>query len=267
MNILKRNQAPISDDAWQEIDDAARDVFKNVLKARKALTINGPKGWDYAGVNEGRLETIEDTKSKKNVSDICTGKYKIKNLVEARVSFNLDRWELDNIERGAKDAELDNLEEACEKLAIFEDDVIFNGYKDEIKGLSQAAGHKHSFGKDNNAILKSIGEGVTELKYSYAEGPYDLIVSEKAYDLINVIENGVYLLNVIKKIIGGEIIKSKACKGAILIPHKDEDFEFTLGHDFSIGYEKEDSQNVGLFVSESLTFRILDEDKIVYYSL
>lgn len=267
MNILKRNQAPISDAAWEEIDESAKDVFKNVLKARKALTVNGPKGWDYAGVNEGRLDIIEDNSGKEDVSNICTGKYKIKSLVEARVSFNLDRWELDNIDRGAKDAELDNLEEACEKLALFEDDVIFNGYKDEITGLSEAAGHKHNFGKDYNEIVKSIGEGVTDLKYSYVEGPYDLIVSEKAYDLINVIENGVYLLNVVKKIIGGEVIKSKACNGAILIPHKDEDFEFTLGHDFSIGYEKEDPQNVGLFVSESFTLRILDEDKIVSYKL
>ncbi|MGI5949552.1 family 1 encapsulin nanocompartment shell protein [Peptoniphilus sp.] len=267
MNILKRNLAPISNDAWQEIDETAKDVFVNTLNARKALSVIGPKGWDYAAVNCGRLDLIKDVESDKNVSDICTGKYELKSLIEARVSFNLDRWELDNIDRGAKDADLDNLEEACEKLALFEDDVIFNGYKDEIVGLHDAASHQYSFGKETNTILKNIGQGATDLKYSYAKGPYDLIVSEEAYNLINKIEGGVYLLDVVKKIIGGDIILSKACKGAIMIPHKDEDFEFTLGHDFSIGYEKEDPQNVGLFVSESFTFRVLDEDKVVSYKL
>ncbi|MET3617872.1 putative linocin/CFP29 family protein [Peptoniphilus olsenii] len=267
MDILKRSLAPIPQEAWDEIDESARDVLKNVLMARKSLAINGPKGWDYPAVPEGRLDIIEDNKPSKDVSNICTGKYKVKSLVEARVSFNLDRWELDNVSRGAKDINLDNLEAACEKLAMFEDDVILNGYKNEITGLAEAAGHKYSFGKEINTILKNIGQGVEDLKYSYVEGPYDLIVSEKAYDLINVIIDGGYMLNIVKKLIGGSIIKSKACKGAVLIPHKEEDIEFTLGHDFSIGYEKEDPQTVGLFVSESFTLRILDEDKIVAYKL
>ncbi|WP_243344212.1 encapsulin [Anaerococcus sp. AGMB09787] len=34
MNILKREEAPISKEAWREIDESARDVLVNTLRAR-----------------------------------------------------------------------------------------------------------------------------------------------------------------------------------------------------------------------------------------
>ncbi|MDO5712830.1 MAG: family 1 encapsulin nanocompartment shell protein [Tissierellia bacterium] len=261
MDILKRKLAPISDEAWDEIDEAAKDVLKNILTARKVLKINGPKGWDYNAVPEGRLEYIEDNKE-----GVCTGTYQLKRLLEARRSFTLNKWELDNIGRGAKDIDLDNLEEAVEELARFEDDVLYNGYKKaEIIGLADGAEHQLKMGKEGNEILKSIGEGCTALKESYVEGPLDLIVSPKVYENLTRIFDGYYLYDAVKRIIGGKIVRSDVVKGAILIPHREEDIEFTVGQDFSIGYEKEDAQTVTLFVTESFTLRLLDPAKIVNF--
>lgn len=267
MNILKREEAPISKEAWREIDESARDVLVNTLRARRALKINGPKGWDFPAVAEGRLDIIEEDRDDTEVSKVCTGTYKVAPLLEARINFNLNRFELDNIDRGAKDADLDKLEEACEKIALFEDNVLFNGYKDQIVGLSQGAGHKYQLGRDANEILKNIGQGLRDLKNSYVSGDFDLIVSEEAYDLLNRVVDGAYLLDIVRKKLGGEVIESKASNGAILLAHKHDDYEFTLGHDLSIGYHQADPQNVGLFISESFTLRILDENKIVAYSL
>jgi uncharacterized linocin/CFP29 family protein len=50
--------------------------------------------------------------------------YDNKSLVETRITFELSRWELDNLLRGAKDIELDALEDAAKEIARFEDDVI-----------------------------------------------------------------------------------------------------------------------------------------------
>jgi uncharacterized linocin/CFP29 family protein len=67
----------------------------------------------------GRLNIL-DNKS----SNVKLGMYDNKSLVETRITFELSRWELDNLLRGAKDIELDALEDAAKEIARFEDDVI-----------------------------------------------------------------------------------------------------------------------------------------------
>lgn len=262
MDILKREAAPISKEAWEEIDETAKDVLKNMLSARKVLKVNGPKGWDYNAVPEGRVEVLD--KATKD-SIVQTGHYEIQRLVEARVNFELSKWELDNIARGAEDPDLGPLEEAVEALAIFEEDAIYNGYqKGAIEGLIPAAGHTMKISEDPDQIITAIGEAKYAIMNAYVEMPYDIIVSETLYKRINVMHQGVYLMDVIKKITGGEIYRSKINGGGVMIPRRDEDLEFTVGQDFSIGYDSETPDTVKLFVTESFTLRVLEEDKIVH---
>lgn len=262
MDILKRKIAPISQAAWDEIDQRAEEVLRAMLSARKVLKVNGPKGWDYPAVPEGRLDILEEKE------ELSTGTYRLQKLVEVRRRFTLNRWELDNIERGAKDIDLGPLEEAAEDIALFEEELIYNGYqKGEVEGLSAAAAHQMSFGKTADAILKSIGEAKYALYNSYVLPPYDLVVSPEAYERLNKNYDGMNLFEEVEKIIEGEIIRSKVVKGAIMVPHKDDDLEFTVGQDFSVGYENEDNKTVTLFITESLTLRVLDEGKIVNFKL
>ncbi|MDO5725584.1 MAG: family 1 encapsulin nanocompartment shell protein [Tissierellia bacterium] len=261
MDILKRSIAPISEEAWEEIDETAKDVLTSILSARKTIKINGPKGWDYNAVSEGRLEIIDE-------GDVNVGQYKLKRLVEPRINFELDKWELDNIERGAKDLDLEPLEKACEKIAVFEDNLIYNGYKPgDIEGLADAAKHQMAFGKEPNTILKNIGEAKFKLFNAYVKPPYNLMVSKEAYERINKIFEGANLIKQIENLIQGKVIRSKAVKGAILVPHRDDDLELTIGQDFSIGYESHDSEKIQMYVTETLTFRVLDEAKVVNFSL
>lgn len=263
MDILKRRIAPISELAWEEIDETAVDVIKSILSARMGLKLNGPKGWDYNAVPEGRLDVLEE-----NEDGVSTGTYRLQRLVEARRIFVLNKWELDNIERGAKDIDLDALEEAAEQLALFEENLIFKGYEPAgIVGLSEAAEHQMTFGKEANTILKNIGNARYKLFNSYVLPPYDLFVSPEAYDRLNQIYQGSHLLRLVEKLIEGKVIRSKVVEGAVMIPHKDDDLELTVGQDFSVGYEWDDAETVTLFITESLAFRVLDEGKIVNFKL
>lgn len=56
-------------------------------------------------------------------------------MVETRISFNLDVWELDNVIRGAEDVELGPLEEAAAQAADFEDKAIYEGLSEGIRSL------------------------------------------------------------------------------------------------------------------------------------
>ncbi|MEP7220172.1 MAG: family 1 encapsulin nanocompartment shell protein, partial [Bacteroidota bacterium] len=60
MDLLKRDHAPILEDAWDAIDNEARRVLKLNLAGRKLVDFNGPFGWQYAAVNLGRLELLKN---------------------------------------------------------------------------------------------------------------------------------------------------------------------------------------------------------------
>lgn len=262
MDILKRGLAPLTSEIWEEIDGRAKEVLENYLTARKVVNINGPKGWNSNVVSEGRLDII-----KEDGDGVSAGTYRVKPLMEVRASFELNRWEMDNIVRGAKDIDLSSLEEAAKKIALYEDKAIFEGNKSaNIEGILEVGGSTElSLGTSREEILDAITKGALKLESSYASKPFTLVVSTDVYRTINKELSGYPLSKQIEKIIGGEIVVSPAIKGAILLPQSHEDIEMTIGQDLSIGYEHHDSKTVRLFITESFTFRVLDPAIIVKF--
>ena len=53
MDILNRSLAPIPQEAWDFIDDEAREILTMHLSGRKAVVFVGPKGIDFGVVNTG----------------------------------------------------------------------------------------------------------------------------------------------------------------------------------------------------------------------
>jgi len=263
MDMLKRSLAPLSKEAWEAIDSRAEDVLKTHLSARKVIKVNGPKGWDYTALPKGRLDLIEE-----DSVDVCSGLYSVQPLLETRISFELSRWEMDNILRGAKDIDLEPLEEAAHKIATFEENAVYNGYpKGQIKGMLEEATNVIPIGSDANNIMESISKGILILKHAYSEGPYTLIVGEKGWNLINMVVDGYPLKKTIEALTGSPIVYATSVDDALLIPYDHDDLEFTIGHDFSIGYESHDSKKVKLFITESFTFRVIDPNIIVKFAL
>ena len=56
MNHLLRELAPISDDAWAEIDTEAARTLTHFFAARRLVDFDGPLGYDASAVSLGRLE-------------------------------------------------------------------------------------------------------------------------------------------------------------------------------------------------------------------
>lgn len=261
--MLYRELAPISNEAWKEIDERAKEVLKSYLSARKVVKVNGPKGLDFNVITEGRLEGVKDQ------GEVYYSNYKVTPLTEARIEFEIDRWELDNIQRGAKDVDYEPLEKAMEEIALFEENAIYNGLSGTpIVGIDKSVELESiPFGKDPTSIMESITKGIIKLKESYQEGPFTLVVNEEAYKRILSKETAYPLDERIEKLIGGKIIFSHVVNGAYLLPYNHEDLELTIGRDFAIGYQAHDIKKVRFFVTESFTFRVLDHSIIVKYSL
>lgn len=260
MDMFKRELAPLSADAWAEIETRAKEVLLSRLTARKVVDVEGPKGLDFTVISEGRLTLVDD-------GDVKAGTYNALPLTEARIRFSLNKWELDNLARGAKDIDFDTLDAALEKLALFEEKAIYNGYaKGNIKGLKESSAHKAlSLGKEANEILTSLAEGILLLKKSYIHGPYTLVVGKEVWLKLNQATMGMSLLERVEHMLGSKVILANSIDGAILVPYNNENLELTIGQDFALGYESHDTKEVTLFATESFTFRVLEPKAIVVY--
>ena len=56
MDLLKRSLAPITPEAWEQIDEEAKRVLRLHLAGRKLVDVDGPYGWQHGAVNTGRLD-------------------------------------------------------------------------------------------------------------------------------------------------------------------------------------------------------------------
>ena len=58
MDLLKRKKAPITDEAWEQVDEEARRVLKLHLAGRKVVDFSGPHGWEHSASNLGRTAPL-----------------------------------------------------------------------------------------------------------------------------------------------------------------------------------------------------------------
>ncbi len=262
MDILRKSLAPISGKAWDEINETATDVLRPVLSARKFVDVEGPKGLDYAALPEGRLKVPANQKG-----DVKFGINQVMPLVESRLRFELNIWELDNIERGCEDIELDNLEEAAIKIAQFEENVIYEGLKQaDIIGLKNATGFgKMVFPENSSEILSGVAKAIAQMKQASVEGPYSLVLSTDKWEKVQSFVQGYPLAKRLEKMLGGSIITAPCVKNAYLVSERGGDFKLILGQDLSIGYESHSNKNVQLYFTESFTFKIIDPKAVIVF--
>lgn len=265
MNLLRKDFAPISSAAWKEINTLAKETLSANLSARKFADVEGPYGIDYTSVSVGRLALPAKQKS----GEVCFGVHKVLPLIETRVNFSLDIWELDNIDRGAKDLELDPLTEAARKLAAFEENAVFNGFKDSgIVGLNQlTAKSKIAMTLDKDSIVDAVSEAQTRMMKEGITGGANLVVNPALWKYLARLFPGGTLGDLVKEQIKGSVIYSEAVDGALLVADREGDLELTIGQDFAVGYHNHDSEKVHLFLTESFTFRVITPEAVVGFSV
>ncbi len=259
LDMLKRGNAPITDEAWQAINDKATQTLKTYLSGRAVVDAKGPFGWEHAAVNLGRLELA----TTKRVEGLHWGTRKLLPLIEIRTPVMLDIMELDCISRGSRDANLSELEEAAKKVAAFEEYAIYQGFKEGgIVGLTEASAHRAlPLTKSASQFPETLAKGVSRLQLAGVGGPYALVLGTDLYQTLLQGEAGAYpLVRRVRDILGADsrILWSPALDGGVLLSTRGGDFELTLGQDVSIGYVAHDRRKVELYLTESFTFRVLE---------
>lgn len=262
MDILKTSLAPITDAAWKKIYDEATDIFTSVLSARKFIDVQDPNGLDFGAVHTGRIDVTSDEDEA-----VQYGMNQVLPLVESRVGFSLNIWELDNAARGAEDIDLSPLEKAAREIASFEEHTIYYGLKGTgIKGIkNQSEDQSVAFPKSTDELLNTLSKEIAVFKCNGIEGPYSLVLSENEWERLSAQVDGYPLRKQIKEMLKGSIILSPFIEEAFLVSERGGDFRLTLGQDLSIGYHFHDKDTVELYFTESFTFQCFEPAAVVTF--
>ncbi|MGC9343106.1 MAG: family 1 encapsulin nanocompartment shell protein [Bacteroidales bacterium] len=260
MDLLKKSLAPITEGAWAEIKEQT-DKFLNIyLTGRKFVDIDGPNGPEMAGVSTGHLKVP----AKNKVGGVNFGIREFLPLIEVRKPFELDLWELDNIDRGAEDADVDALEQAVRDLALFEEKAIYQGFKDGmIKGLEESAENDPvKLPEDPNEFLNTVSAQVLSLKRDGVKGPYSIVLKDEKWQQLVTLAKGYPVLKQLQDIIQGQVIVNYINENSYLVSEQGGDYELTLGQDISVGYDSHTTEKVKLYLTESFTFRVHSPEAI-----
>ncbi len=123
MDNLHRELAPVSATAWAQIEEEATRTLKRHLAGRRVVDVRGPAGYGLAAVGTGRVRDIDAP-----AGGVLARQRLAVALVELRAPFTLDRAQIDDVERGAEDADWQPVKDAARQIAFAEDRAIFDGY-------------------------------------------------------------------------------------------------------------------------------------------
>jgi uncharacterized linocin/CFP29 family protein len=261
MNNLHRELAPISDAAWAAIEEEATRTLKRHLAGRRVVDVHGPGGVGLSAVGTGHLKTIAAPGD-----GIITRQREVKPLVEFRVPFELDRQQIDDVERGAEDSDWQPVKDAAQKIAYAEDRAIFEGYAAAgIVGLGEGTSNpKMALPGDVRQYPDVIAQALSQLRLVGVNGPYSVLLGADAYTaLAEISDNGYPVLEHIRKLVKDEIIWAPAIAGAFVVTTRGGDFDLHIGQDVSIGYLSHTDSAVRLYLQETMTFLLLTTEAVV----
>jgi len=261
MNNLHRELAPISDAAWSQIEDETSRTIKRYLAGRRVVDVQGPSGVATSAIGTGHLRNVAAPGD-----GILARQREAKALVELRVPFELDRQQIDDVERGADDSDWQPAKDAARLLAFAEDRAIFQGYAaGGISGIREGTSNPvMPLPADIRGYPDAIAQALSQLRLVGVNGPYSVLLSANAYTgLSETSDHGYPVLEHVKRLVDGQIIWAPAISGAFVLTTRGGDFGLYIGEDVSIGYLSHDDETVRLYLEETFTFLLLTTEASV----
>jgi uncharacterized linocin/CFP29 family protein len=261
MNNLHRELAPISDEAWADLEEEASRTLKRYLAARRVVDVRGPSGIGLSAVGTGHLRTIAAP-----ADGIVARQREVNALVELRVPFELNRQAIDDVQRGAKDSDWQPAKEAAQQIAFAEDRAVFEGYEAAgIGGIRHGTSNPiMTLPADVRDYPNVIAEALSRLRLVGVNGPYKVLLGADAYTaLAETSDHGYPVLEHVKRLVKDEIIWAPAIAGAFVLTTRGGDFELHIGQDMSIGYLSHSDTAVRLYLQETFTFLLFTTEAAV----
>ena len=190
-----------------------------------------------------------------------TAQRRVLPYTEIRVPFTVRRREIDDIQRGATDADLDDLRRAARRPRRSPRTARSStGGPQRASTASPRcpAYPTATLGEDCQTYPAVVAQAVDRMRGKGIGGPYALAISPSRYTrIVETTEHGGYLLvDHLTRVLGGEVVWSPGLDGALLLSQRGGDFLLSVGQDWSVGYTAHDAESVQLYLEETLTFRV-----------
>ncbi len=261
MNNLHRELAPISDGAWAQIEEETTRTLKRYLAGRRVVDLQGPAGTVLSAIGTGHLNSLTSPGD-----GVIARQREVKALVELRVPFDLDRQQIDDVDRGANDSDWQPAKDAARKIAFAEDGAIFEGYAAAgITGIRQGTSNPvMTLPEDVRQFPDAIASALSQLRLAGVNGPYTVLLGAGAFTaLAEASDNGYPILQHIRRLVETDLIWAPAIEGAVVLTTRGGDFDLHVGQDLSIGYLSHTDTAVRLYLQESFTFLLLTTEASV----
>ena len=258
---LHRELAPLSEKAWRVVEQEAREVLGLHLAARRLMDFDGPHGWGHSAVDLGGVLALEDASPSALVR-----RRRIRPLIELRVPFELERAELERVDRGARDADLGALRDAARQFAAAEDHALFEGRPDaDLPGLLSGASQRPvRLPADGARIPDAVAAALGQLRRAGVAGPYALALGPLPFETLeSTVEGGYPVLRHVQTLIDGPAIWAPTLTGGLVASLRGGDFRMVCGRDASLGYLSHDASRVRLYLEESFSAELTGPECVV----
>jgi len=262
VNHLLREHAPITSEAWEQIDAEARQRLSPALAGRKLVDFSGPHGWRHSATDLGRSAPLAGAGN-----GLVARQRRVMPLVELRAPFTVSQDELRDAGRGAVDIDLGSLDEASRHVAHAENVAVFHGWEEAgLSGIAGSSPHPPaSLGSSYAEYPFRVAKAVETLMTAGISGPYGLALGPDGYTgVVETTEHGgLVVFDHLRQILGGPIVWAPGLRGAVVVSLRGGDFVFECGQDLSIGYDHHDEQQVHLYLEESFSFRAVTPEAAI----
>jgi uncharacterized linocin/CFP29 family protein len=261
MNNLHRELAPISDEAWAQIEQETARTLKRYLAGRRVVDVNAADGVALSAIGTGHQQSIEAP-----ADGVLARQRQVLPLVELRVLFTLSREQIDDVARGSQDSDWQPARDAARQIAFAEDQAIFAGYRAAgIGGIVPGASNAPVMLPAEIADYPmAFAQAAGQLRSAGVDGPYTAVLSADAYTAVSeASDHGYPIIRHLRNVLDGELVWAPAISGAVLLTTRGGDFSLHLGQDFSIGYLSHNDAEVMLYLQEAFTFQLITQEAAV----
>src|SRR6516164_3596548 len=244
-------------------------ISKRRRRAQLSATSLGGAWWTSTGRAVSALPPsapATSRRSRRRAMAFSRGSARSRRWSSCVSPFELDRQQIDDVERGASDSDWQPAKDAAQKIAYTEDRAIFEGYPAAgIGGIGQGTSNPIiTLPADVRHYPDAIAQALNQLRLVGVNGPYSVLLSADAYTaLAETSDNGYPVLEHVKKLVKDEIIWTPAIAGAFVLTTRGGDFDLHIGQDLSIGYLSHTDSVVRLYLQETLTFLLLTTEAAV----
>ncbi len=247
--FLTREEAPISPETWQMMDNTMIAVARALLVGRKLLRVEGPYGLG--------LKAIPLADPKMGEGPMTAGFIPLSYIHQ---TFTLSKRDLATFERDKLPLDLAELVSATIKCAKQEDNIIFTG-NTAVPGLLSLPGKKvtlsawDQLGNAAGDVIKAI----SMLDERGFPGPYAVALAPNRYNqLLRLYPNAaISELEHMTTIAADGVFKGQGMGGeGVVIASGQQMVSIVLGQDLTIGFVGPVEERLEFSISESLALLV-----------